>query len=653
MRMTPMTSCLFSARSRALHRSTWLGSLFALLISAMAPAWGQTAPDIPTSLTATAGNREIILTFTPQSDGGSPILYYTARCGAYTGIGPGTPLSVEVDNGASYSCRVTATNAFGTSEPSTAIIVALPVGIPGRPGLVNLVQGPAGSGLGEARIQNSAPSGGAEIRSYTVNCIPLSGGATISLTGPTLTLPLTRMLAGVSYQCRAKARNHYGDGPESIPDGATVTMALAAGAPQPPTTTFALAGNATATVSFNPTPSQGSSVLTSYTALCAPPEGPDLVASGKTSPIMVTGLLNGRPHFCRVMAVNVHASSAPSNGVYVTPSAELIVPAAPQNLAVTAGSNQATLAFGPPADGSTPMGYVGVCNPGGHSAIGTQSPLVVTGMAGGSTYSCSVTAHNGVATGPASAPKSVTLQGTAAQSYQDVWWNGPSGNGWGLNIGQSGNTLVAGWYIFGANGLPGYVLMLGGSWNPGLSTFTGPIIQPISGAPYYAYDPAFYMPGPTIGSMSLTFNNANDAVMTYNIYGITGSKSIIRLRFNDDPKTNTYAGIWWGGPDQNGWGIAIPPQQGETLVGAWYTFVDDGSPFWYILTSLRKSEGVFTGQIYTGTGAPTIAPTYDPTKFRSFEVGEFQLIFTDANNGTFIYGSGGFGTAMPIRRLQF
>ncbi|MGE4090460.1 MAG: BACON domain-containing carbohydrate-binding protein [Candidatus Binatia bacterium] len=80
------------------------------------------------------------------------------------------------------------------------------------------------------------------------------------------------------------------------------------------------------------------------------------------------------------------------------------VPGAPTIGAATAGDGQISVAFTPPASdgGSAITQYTATC--GSESASGASSPIVVTGLANGTAYTCTVTATNAVGTGPASAP---------------------------------------------------------------------------------------------------------------------------------------------------------------------------------------------------------------------------------------------------------
>lgn len=85
------------------------------------------------------------------------------------------------------------------------------------------------------------------------------------------------------------------------------------------------------------------------------------------------------------------------------------VPGAPEGVGAVAGNTLATLHFSAPAtDGGSPIvAYTATCMPGG-TATGPASPLVVSGLANGVTYSCTVAASNAVGTGAASAAVEAT-----------------------------------------------------------------------------------------------------------------------------------------------------------------------------------------------------------------------------------------------------
>ena len=83
-----------------------------------------TAPGMPTIGTATAGNGQVTVSFTPPaSDGGAAITSYTvtASPGGITATGNASPITVTgLTNGTAYTFTVTATNSAGTGAASAA-----------------------------------------------------------------------------------------------------------------------------------------------------------------------------------------------------------------------------------------------------------------------------------------------------------------------------------------------------------------------------------------------------------------------------------------------------------------------------------------------------------------------------------------------------
>ena len=104
------------------------------------------------------------------------------------------------------------------------------------------------------------------------------------------------------------------------------------------------------------------------------------------------------------------AGSVMSNAIQVGPT----VPGAPTNAAAVRGNAQATVTVTAPANnGGAPITlYTATSNPGGKTGTSATTTIVVTGLTNGVSYTFTVTATNGVGTGPASAPSNAVTPAT-------------------------------------------------------------------------------------------------------------------------------------------------------------------------------------------------------------------------------------------------
>lgn len=231
--------------------------------------------------------------------------------------------------------------------------------------------------------------GGSAIVGVIMNC----GAMTIF--GGNNPLPVTGLANGVPVTCRMRVRNGIGDSPWT-PDTAPITPV---GQPAAVNDLLATRGNGEVSLAFSPGDDGG--LTQSFHAQCG-----TQTASGPASPLTVTGLANGSSVACEVWASNSAGAGPRSTANAVTPAT---VPGAPSLLSVEGGDGSASVTFEAPADngGSAVSHYRAECSPGGHAAEGPGTSLTVGGLSNGETYTCSVTAHNAVGGGAASASASV------------------------------------------------------------------------------------------------------------------------------------------------------------------------------------------------------------------------------------------------------
>jgi hypothetical protein len=135
---------------------------------------------------------------------------------------------------------------------------------------------------------------------------------------------------------------------------------------------------------------------------------PDDAAVGSTQTIYALARLGG-----------VHGWNHAAN---FTLTAAANAPPAPTIGAASAGDAQVSVVFAPPATtgGSPITGYTVTSSPGNLTASGTASPITVTGLTNGTTYTFTVTASNAIGESLASAPSAPVVPGIAPSAPLNV-----------------------------------------------------------------------------------------------------------------------------------------------------------------------------------------------------------------------------------------
>jgi len=305
----------------------------------------------------------------------------------------------------------------------------------------------AASGNGSATVSFSAPSSALTITGYTATC----GG--FSNTGAGSPIVVSGLSNGNAYTCTVTATSNAGTSAASA--GAGVTPSTVPGAP---TGVAATAGNAQASVSFTAPASNGGATITSYRATSNPG---GFTATAAASPIVVSGLTNGNSYTFTVTATNIKGTGSPSTASNsVTPAT---VPGAPIINSVSSGNAQVTVNFTPPADtGGLPItNFVVTSNPGSLTASGLSSPITVTGLNNGTSYTFTVRAYTNAgstssspsnAVIPATLPGAPSITGVVAGNQQaTVTFTAPASNGGAAITGYTVTSNPAGGTDSGAN----------------------------------------------------------------------------------------------------------------------------------------------------------------------------------------------------------
>jgi titin len=418
-----------------------------------------TTPGAPTSLSGTAGDSQVSLSWTaPSSDGGSAITDYVVEYSSdsgtswvpfsddYSGVTGATVSGLS--NGTAYIFRVAAVNEAGTGSYSTSSASVTPLTVPDAP---TSLMGSAGDT--QVALTWSAPTsdGGSAITDYVVelsadsgtNWSPFSDG-TSTATGATV----TGLTNGTAYIFRVAAINAAGTGAYST-DSGPVTPATT---PDAPTSVSGTAGNSEVSLTWSAPASDGGNAITDYEVEYSSDSGttwtPFADGTSTSTAATVTGLSNGTAYIFRVAAVNeVGTGSFSTESLSVTPAT---TPDAPTSVSGTAGNAEVSLTWSAPASdgGSAITDYeVEYSSDSGTTwapfadGTSTTTSTTVTGLSNGTAYIFKVAAVNEVGTGsfssnsgsvtPATTPDAPTnLSGFWAHSLQiDISWTAPLNDG--------------------------------------------------------------------------------------------------------------------------------------------------------------------------------------------------------------------------------
>ena len=273
-----------------------------------------TVPNAPTSLSATAGDGQAIISFTPGSNGGSAITNYKYSTDGsnYIELSPAvttSPITITgLTNGTSYGIYLKAVNARGESSASSSVSVT-PSTIPSSPTSLS-----ASAGDGSATISfTPGANGGNAITNYQYS----TDGTNYTALFPTDTsspITINGLTNGTSYTIYLKAVNP--NGVSSASSSVTVTPSTI---PSAPTSLSASAGDGSATISFTPG-ANGGNAITNYKYSIDGSTYTDLSPSDASTPITISGLTNGTSYTIYLKAVNANGDSSASTSVSVIPS---------------------------------------------------------------------------------------------------------------------------------------------------------------------------------------------------------------------------------------------------------------------------------------------------------------------------------------------
>lgn len=258
------------------------------------------------------------------------------------------------------------------------------------------VIGAVSPGNGQATVAFSPPvnTGGLPVTNYVVTSHP--GNATAS--GAASPLTVSGLTNGTSYTFSVTATNAAGTSVSSAASSAVVPMALPTALDRNLSTDYGKAISVDLGVATN------GAGITDVTIDTPPAHGKTTVSGTVVTYTPADGFQGDTDSFTYI-TTNAVGRSSPGRVSVAVGRVPVRVPDAPFIGAVSAGSGQATVSFSAPADdgGSPVTNYVVISQPGGVTAAGSGSPLTVTGLANGTSYTFTVTATNAAGTSVSSA----------------------------------------------------------------------------------------------------------------------------------------------------------------------------------------------------------------------------------------------------------
>ncbi|MEZ2391338.1 fibronectin type III domain-containing protein [bacterium RCC_150] len=382
---------------RTANGTTSVQTVAQALAGGATPPPTATAPAAPTGVTATAGNGSATVSWTAPGNGGSAITSYavTPHAGTttlapttVTGNPPATTANITgLTNGTAYTFTVTATNAIGTSPPSTASAAVTPTATtpPPPPPGTSIANGGFESGL------TSWTTGG--VRAPVANTAVHHSGTGSALLG-------------------------LASGTEPLGDSSLSQ-----------TITVPATGTSTLTFWYQPHTNDDTCNTTTckydwMEAQVRNTSGTTLASLFKLSSnsgawTQVTANLSAYQGQTVTLWFNVHldgASPADDTWMYLddvtlsNTQTTATAPAAPTGVTATAGNGSATVSWTAPGNGGSAITSYAVTP---HAGTTTLAPTTVTGnppattanitgLTNGTAYTFTVTATNAIGTSPPS-----------------------------------------------------------------------------------------------------------------------------------------------------------------------------------------------------------------------------------------------------------
>jgi titin len=261
-----------------------------------------------------AANQAIQVTFTVADNGGSPIsaIEYAINTGAWVDAGTlSSPFVIgALTNGTAYSIKVRADNTIGVGTGSIPAS-ATPFTVPDPPTSISAV-----SDTGSADVSWTPPTntGGSPITTYVADAFATPSSSVPFATCATSTTSCTigSLSDSIVYYVSVFAQNAAGGSTASTPVVAVTPLAR----PGAPTLNSLTSGNSFLSLNFS-AGTNGDALVTAYQYQLN--GGSWLPASSTTSPLTITGVINGTSYQVVLRGVSSAGVGVASTALTATP----------------------------------------------------------------------------------------------------------------------------------------------------------------------------------------------------------------------------------------------------------------------------------------------------------------------------------------------
>ena len=371
----------------------------------------------PASLNATAGDKQVTLTWPSVTGATSYTLYWATSTGVTKTTGTAIASATSpythtgLTNGTPYYYVVTATKGTEESKESPeASATPADSGTTVSPPVYLA----AVAGDKQITLTWGAVTGATTYTVYwstSTGVTKTTGTAIASATSPYTHTGLTN---GTPYYYVVTATKGALESKESTE--ASATPKATGTAPSAPTNLVAVSGAKQVTLSWSP-----SSGATSYTLYWATSTGvtkkTGAAIAGASSPKKHPGLTNGVTYYYVVTASNTYGESVESLEASAKPQGGISAPAAPTNLKAGAGDKKITLSWSPSSGATSYTLYWSfsstVSQSTGTAVSKATTPYTHSPLTNGTTYYYVVTAENSAGQSPDSNKASATPKGSS------------------------------------------------------------------------------------------------------------------------------------------------------------------------------------------------------------------------------------------------